>query len=338
MSALETESQIRVMDLLGTPEDEMGLYTVRLNGFLEGYRDVLNLYYSDKDKLLEHCFTRKWSWNKLINGNIHTPRVLQFVQINPSDKTQWLFIGGYDLSKQEHKLYKEAEYHHDVYVFEGTEMPKFKVYAARLVVDFKRYQGDQRYIFNLNDERTQQHIRETMVVRKISESPVSALPFPGFQNVRLSHQELRAAIANDEWKGALESVKAVYLQTDRHTGWHYVGSAYGQKGSETGLLKRWSEYAGGNHCGGNKTLQTQTQRLAEEMGMSQEDYIEKYFQYSILDIFDMRTSDDTVIQREHWWMNTLSSIRSDESGQNGKYAHGYNTWHETEEIEKKLTK
>lgn len=95
---------------------------------------------------------------------------------------------------------------------------------------------------------------DTMLVEKIAQSPVSAMPFPGYDNVRLSFSELVAAVHNDEWRGALGAVNAVYLQTDTRTGWHYVGSAYSRHGGAQGLLSRWEEYANGDHTGGNALL------------------------------------------------------------------------------------
>ena len=171
-----------------------------------------------------------------------------------------------------------------------------------------------------------------MLVHKNSESTVSSLPFPGFNNIRLTHYRLQTVINDDAWRGALGSIKAVYLQTDTYTGWHYIGSAYGVKGSTTGLLHRWIDDAGGNHCGNNKILENRTEELVQSLCISQKDYIEKYFQYSILDIFDMRTPDQTVIQREHWWMKTLDSIFGENADK--RFVHGYNTRYEAEETSK----
>ena len=70
----------------------------------------------------------------------------------------------------------------------------------------------------------------------------------------------------------------------------------------------------GDHTGGNTLLK----ELVAEHGAG---YIEKYFQYSILDIFDPRVPNRAVIEREHWWMDTLSSVRKDHSSD----SHGYNS-------------
>ena len=98
-------------------------------------------------------------------------------------------------------------------------------------------------------------------------------------------------------------------------GWHYVGSAYSRKGASHGLLSRWKEYASGDHSGGNKQLRN--------LGAG---YIEKNFQYSILEIFDMNKSPKEIIDREHWWMDTLGSVRRN----NDEVPHGYNSVAERE--------
>lgn len=54
--------------------------------------------------------------------------------------------------------------------------------------------------------------------------------------------------------------------------------------------------------------------------------IEKNFQYSILEIFDMNKSPKEIIDREHWWMDTLGSVRRN----NDEVPHGYNSVAERE--------
>ena len=69
------------------------------------------------------------------------------------------------------------------------------------------------------------------------------------------------------------------------------------------------------HSGGNKQLRN--------LGAG---YIEKNFQYSILEIFDMNKSPKEIIDREHWWMDTLGSVRRN----NDEVPHGYNSVAERE--------
>lgn len=54
-------------------------------------------------------------------------------------------------------------------------------------------------------------------------------------------------------------------------------------------------------------------------------YIEE-LQYSILEIFDMNKSPKEIIDREHWWMDTLGSVRRN----NDEVPHGYNSVAERE--------
>ena len=75
-----------------------------------------------------------------------------------------------------------------------------------------------------------------------------------------------------------------------------VGSATSDNGM---LLKRWSNYVG-NGYGGNKELVT----LVIEKGF---DYVQKYFQYSILENYNAKIDDHAVLKREAWWKDTLHS-------------------------------
>ena len=121
--------------------------------------------------------------------------------------------------------------------------------------------------------------------------------FNGYQNVSLSHIELQHIINNTEpsWKLALSSVKAIYVITDIKTGKLYIGSAYGREG----LLNRWNKYVT-NLTGENKEFEA----LVKEKG---EGYIPNNFKYSILEIFDTKTKDDYILERENYWKNVFET-------------------------------
>lgn len=79
-----------------------------------------------------------------------------------------------------------------------------------------------------------------------------AVPFPGFDNVLLTHTELQTVISDPRyatWRTALGSVQGIYLIADTSTGRLYVGKA---DGSER-ILGRWTQYAANGH-GGNVAL------------------------------------------------------------------------------------
>lgn len=292
------ENEIGFFEMLGISEHELSEYSVRLNGNLGDY-EVLDLYYNHHDELLEHIHTVKW--NDGDRRNISTKYVLQFVQLKRGNKSQWLFVGCSEILPGETdsnrgKQEKIANY---------RVLKEYSPYEARVVVNYTRPQGLSgagALTRNASKADIRKHLWENMNVYRVAPSPISAMPFPGYENVRLSHPQLVAALKNEDWRAALDSVSAIYLQTDMSNGWHYVGSAYSRKGSEQGLLSRWQDYAGEDPGGGNDLLE----KLSPE-------YIKKNFQYSILEIFDRRAKQNDIIQREHWWMNTLGSVYTDEA-------------------------
>ena len=116
--------------------------------------------------------------------------------------------------------------------------------------------------------------------------------------MKLSYSQLQKIInqRKKDWVSALESQKAVYLITDTNNGKLYVGSATSDNGM---LLKRWKEYVETGH-GGNKNLI----QLVNEKGM---DYIQNYFQYSILENYNSTISDELILERESWWKEVLKT-------------------------------
>jgi hypothetical protein len=71
-------------------------------------------------------------------------------------------------------------------------------------------------------------------------------PFPGFDSIIVSFNELQAIIDDDrykEWRTALSSVQGIYLIADTKSGKLYVGKADGAGG----FLGRWGEYARTGH-------------------------------------------------------------------------------------------
>ncbi|RYQ00857.1 GIY-YIG nuclease family protein [Bifidobacterium pseudolongum] len=309
--AQHSKPSIKFFNMLGISEQELGEYTIRLNGSDPQWFDVLSEYYRSEKTLMRWIFVKKYPYSKKALPKMQS-KVLQFIQLDRREKTprHWLFLGGYSITGS----HMDEESGNEIYDYEVD--PRFEPYIARTIVDFVRERGnDQGFIFNMRSSgERRQRFWSHMTVEKIAQSPVSAMPFPGYAHVRLSFDELVVAVHNAEWRGALGAVSAVYLQTDTRTGWHYVGSAYSHHGGSQGLLSRWEEYAGGDHTGGNALLK----RLVAEHGA---DYIKDHFQYSILDIFDPRVPDRVVIEREHWWMDTLSSVRH--AGTDDP--HGYNS-------------
>ena len=306
---MTTAPEISALNVLGIRPQDYENYSIRFNSMSGG--DVVGMYLNDRGKLLEHMHTVRWGEER--RWNIHTPRVLQFVQSSPVDNSKWIFVGGYVLEGE-----REDSYGFGNTVVDYKQLDEFAPFVGRLVVEYVRQQGfggRPALTHNLRKEDTRRRVVENLVVDRVTESTISAQPFLGFEQARLTHGELVSALNSPEWKSALSGVSAVYLITDTANGWHYVGSAYSTKGVDKGLLSRWSEYAwSDDHAGGNKRL--------KDLGPK---YIEDNFQYSILEVFDRRTASDAVIRREHWWMDTLGSVYSSES------PYGYNSVREREE-------
>lgn len=120
--------------------------------------------------------------------------------------------------------------------------------------------------------------------------------FPGYENIRLSYNQLEAIIRRQRatWIAALQNQKAVYLITDKAAGKLYVGSA---TALEKMLLQRWTDYVNNGH-GGNEELK----KIVSEKGF---DYVKENFQYSILENYNARMDDNYIRRRETWWKETL---------------------------------
>ncbi|GAA3593317.1 GIY-YIG nuclease family protein [Agrococcus terreus] len=184
------------------------------------------------------------------------------------------------------------------YGYDLTPVPMHEDYIKRLIVKLRQPIGRDLYL------RKYDRLQESRLAPEVYElaPDVKLGTFPGYQNVRLRHHELQRIIANDEpsWKDALSSVKGVYVITDLSDGALYIGSASGEA---NGLWQRWSSYADvWNLSGGNKGF--------EDLRSSAGDgHLIEHFQYSILEIFDPKTSAATVLQREAFWKQALDTRR-----------------------------
>ncbi|WP_228545878.1 GIY-YIG nuclease family protein [Microcella flavibacter] len=180
--------------------------------------------------------------------------------------------------------------------YELEPLAQYSEYVKRLIIKLDRPVGRDLYL------RWYDKIQASKLNPKVYElAPDTKLgTFPGYQNLRVKHESLQRIIANDEpsWKDALSSVKGVYVITDLSSGRLYVGSASGEA---NGLWQRWSSYANlRNLTGGNQELE----RLRAELGDA---HIVENFQYSILEIFDPKTSRETILKRESFWKLALDS-------------------------------
>ncbi|WP_338631727.1 peptide deformylase [Clostridium baratii] len=132
-------------------------------------------------------------------------------------------------------------------------------------------------------------MKDNLEVAQVLPSIFDGDDFPGYDKVQVSFKQLETIInrGKRDWIAALENQKAVYLITDKSNGKLYVGSATSDKGM---LLQRWTAYIYNGH-GGNKELV----ELVKKEGF---DYIKDNFQYSILENYNAKVSDNVILERE----------------------------------------
>ena len=164
-----------------------------------------------------------------------------------------------------HENYGEvlAERTEDRRFFDLQPTPVFAALADRLVIEWTK---DAVNWAKTGDQAT------TMTVVEISDP--SSVPFPGFDSLLVSFDELQAVITDDrygQWRTALSSVQGIYLIADTSNGRLYVGKADGAER----FLGRWSEYARNGH-GGNVALRELAAADARHR---------QHFQFSILQVF-----------------------------------------------------
>lgn len=121
-------------------------------------------------------------------------------------------------------------------------------------------------------------------------------PFPGFDSLLISYQELQAVVSDDrysQWRTALSSVQGIYLIADTKSGKLYVGKADGAER----LFGRWSDYARNGH-GGNVALRELAGADAAHA---------RHFQFSILRVFSPSAPTSQVDAAENHFKRALLS-------------------------------
>jgi hypothetical protein len=172
--------------------------------------------------------------------------------------------------------------------YEYEPLNEYSKYLGRIIVRFKnKSQTMIRYANTVIDE-----CEVTQILPDIFDNDI----FPGYDKINVSWNELSRVVSKEGWKTALQNQKGVYLIVDTSNGKMYVGSAYG----EHMLLGRWLSYVLNGH-GGNVELK----KLPFE-------HIQKYFQYSILDVYKSTTDDQLIIDRENWWKTVLLTRRGEQ--------------------------
>jgi len=182
-----------------------------------------------------------------------------------------------------------------------------KNYIIEEILDFKKYTGRLLLNFNHKDRARRlllENYIDSISINQIFEYKYSGEVFPGYDNINHDFYVLEPIFKNikSDWKNKLESVKGIYLLTDKETGKSYVGSAY----SDGGIWSRWIEYINYLH-GGNDQLIT----LINKKGKN---YFRDNFKFTLLEVYGMFTPNQEIIERENYWKEKLMTRE-----------HGYNS-------------
>lgn len=279
---------IRFVDFLPVPEPSKTKVKLNIRAGVGGAAAWDLLLAEDPDEWLNMTRHREVHQN---NNMGDAEYVLTFAQYYPHGPQYFIFGGFFRVSPVVPILIGGSGY-------ELEPLEQYSEYIKRLIIKLDQPVGRDLYLRwyeTLQSSKLNPQIHELAPDTKLG-------TFPGYQNLRVRHKDLQRIISNEEpsWKDALSSVKGVYVITDLSSGQLYVGSASGEA---NGLWQRWSGYAHlKNLTGGNQELE----RLRSDLG---DEHIIENFQYSILEIFDPKTSRDTILKRESFWKLALDSRR-----------------------------
>ena len=256
---------------------EIGLESCKLHlACWNGYEQPLNVYLQDWNKWVNW---NQWRGNKNDFNRQYIFSLIEFYH----EPNKWLF-GGIFRVKQRFENWKETEVGYDLELID-----LHKELIGRLVIDFHRYQGLRGRAFKL------ENYYSNFIISQILKKPYDGINFPGYENINIDFNELELVFKyqKNDWKGALENIKGIYVIVDKSNGKKYVGSAYG----EFGIWARWAVYIGTGH-GFNDELT----KLISKNGV---DYARQNFRFSLLEYRPMKTDDNEIIGRESFWKEVL---------------------------------
>jgi hypothetical protein len=242
------------------------------------------------------AYERGWShwlyWNKYRprRNEWTKPHIFSVMQVEPASD-EWIFGGIFKVLGQNPN---EAPFDYDVELvrdFTEALIGRLRVRfwpAARVARPFL-----ERYFHAIE-------------VVEVSRESWSGRPFPGFDSINDSFQDLEEVVRRnrDDWRHPLENMKGVYVWNDHLTGKAYIGSGTAETG---GLWSRLCSYISSGH-GGNKWLR----ELVNAKGI---DYLRQHFHYALLEYWPPRIDDAHVLARESYWKEVFGT-RSPEHGYN----------------------
>lgn len=225
------------------------------------------------NSFLENRF-KQWQENQS-RKNFERKFILSLIYLGPSE---WMFAGVY--LRISYKKVKDRILYKTVRLDIGDDL------IGRLIIKYKK-------TVRAAYPKFEKHYKQ-LIVSEIRKTTITSTPFPDYESLNINYSYLKTLVVNNDsvWKSALQSVKGVYLITDKLTGKHYVGSAYGNEA----IWQRWSNYVKTGHSG-NKKLKLLLKTKGKE-------YL-KNFYFSILEIAAKSKDDEYIIKRESHWKNML---------------------------------
>jgi len=204
-----------------------------------------------------------------------TDFIVSFAQISGN---KFLFGGIFKINS------RVGEYYGVEYSEEYNDM------IGRLIIE---YQGEN----NRGTVFKPSYIFSNTKISGIYEYKFKGEPFKSYDEINHDFNAIEVIVKNElsDWKVALSSVFGIYLISDKATGKHYVGSAYG----ENGIWGRWISYIN-NYHGNNKDLI----ELFEEKS---EEYFKKNFKFAILEVMSSVKTKEEVMDKESLWKRKLFS-------------------------------
>jgi hypothetical protein len=178
-----------------------------------------------------------------------------------------------------------------------AESGGFSYHLERLP-DFDELDGRLHVLCSEKNGRTACYLGATLADRlslqTITEHKLGTPEFPGYRSVRVRKADLDRIIKAQDvgWRGPLSKVKGIYLISDMAKNLVYVGMASGANG----FWGRWSCYSRSGHGGNRKMI-----KLLDELS----DGHAENFVFSILEIADLNTSDESLEKREIHWKELL---------------------------------
>lgn len=280
---------IKLTDFLAFPEPAEAKIKFNMNAG-DITKPAWDLLLNDSNDWLT---MNRWKTKQANNNLGKAGYLLTFAQYYPYGPEYFIFGGLYKIQRIQPEVFEAAGYN-------LTLKPQYQDYIKRLIIKLKQPIGRNIYC------RRYENIQEGMLDPEVYElAPDTKIGnFTGYQNVSLQQKDLQTIWKNNEpsWKQALSYVKGVYVVTDISNCRLYIGSA---SGNSDGIWQRWSAYANPKHLtGGNKEFE----RVLKEDGIT---HITDNFRYSIIEIFDTKTKEETVLSRENYWkmvFNTQNSL------------------------------